>query len=213
MKRKVLLGFVLLLMVNCAAMADTFFTNAGAWAAAVNSTTSVNFEGLLVPGDFAYIGYGPGASTSVGAVQFSVGAAGVDNLLFVLGDGYYGFPVSTIAPQSTSAGTNDLLITLPGSYTALAFDFSSFVPLGPTTITLSDGASITLASGNAPNLIFFGATTTTGVSWVDISVPGYGLNVDGITYGSANAPEPGSLVLLGSGILGIASVVRRKFRL
>jgi hypothetical protein len=34
----------------------------------------------------------------------------------------------------------------------------------------------------------------------------------GVTTGGGTTPEPGTLVLFGSGLLGIAGVVRRKFR-
>lgn len=210
--RRLLCFMLLLFVAHGAAWADTFYSSSAAWNAAVTSTTNVNFEGIVPPNGFNYYGFGPGAGITVGGVQFSVGPAGTDNLLFVLGDGYYGFPVSTIAPQSESGTVNDLLITLPASVTALAFDYSGFVTSGGTTVALSDGVSVALPSYNAPTLQFFGVTSSSGITWVDITVGGLGLNLDGITYGTANpVPEPGSLALTGVGVLAVAGTIRRKF--
>ena len=41
---------------------------------------------------------------------------------------------------------------------------------------------------------------------------GYGL-VTGFSTGVSTTPEPGSLLLLGSGMLGVVSVLRRKLML
>lgn len=214
--RKLLYFLVLLLVVNCAAWADNFYTNPAAWAAAVNSTTSVNFEGIVPsPDPWVFYGYGPGSSTTVGGVQFSVGSAGYDNLLFLFADGQYGYPVATIGPQSTSGGVTDLLVTLPSSVTAISFGYSGLYP-PDTTLTLSDGATanLTVFSYPNPNFGFFGVTAPGGITWFDIQQSaGYGMNVDGISYGTANTtPEPASLPLLGTGVLAAAGVIRRKFR-
>lgn len=209
-----LIWMFLLCLATSGAWADTFYSNPAAWAAAVSGTTNVNFEAVTTPNNVDFVGFGPGAGVTVGGVSFAVGSAGLDNVLFLLGDGVYGFPVATIAAQSTSGTTNELLITLPNSVTALAFNYSGFFTSSSTTVVLSDGASVVLPSYDAPNLQFFGVIAPGGITSVDVTVGGLSLNIDGVTYGSGSAvPEPGSLALAGSAFLAATAALRRKLRL
>jgi hypothetical protein len=81
--------------------------------------------------------------------------------------------------------------------------------------------------GTNGNLIFSEALpiTTYGSSGVVVSLPGTGVHdlqiqgvadffvIDDLSYNAGGGvPEPASLALFGSGILGIASVVRRKMK-
>jgi len=203
---------------SLAAHADSFYNNSGAWTAALSaSPTTVNFEGIVTPLDSLFIGIGPGTNASVGGVNFAVGAAGTDNFFFVLGDGYYGYPVSTISLQpETLTDPGDLVVTLPSSVTALGFDFGNLDSAGTATITLSDGSVQTVTAPAATNFAFFGVTAPGGVDSVEISVPDtFGLQLADVSYGTAApttsaTPEPSSLLLLGSGLVGLAGMVRRK---
>ncbi len=56
-------------------------------------------------------------------------------------------------------------------------------------------------------------STSTLLEFTFRNDPGYWfLDNVGVTTGGGTTPEPGTLVLFGSGLLGIAGVVRRKFR-
>ncbi|HZL68343.1 MAG TPA: PEP-CTERM sorting domain-containing protein, partial [Candidatus Limnocylindrales bacterium] len=56
-------------------------------------------------------------------------------------------------------------------------------------------------------------STSTLLEFTFRNDPGYWfLDNVGVNTGGGTTPEPGTLVLFGSGLLGIAGVVRRKFR-
>ena len=68
--------------------------------------------------------------------------------------------------------------------------------------------------GNPEHFHFFGATNPGGISSIFIANGGGGIEVDHLQYGFQGTviPEPGSLLLLSSGLCGLAGVVRRKLR-
>ena len=198
------------------AHADTFYTSSAAWTAAVSGTpTTINFEGLTAPDTFIFIGTGPGTSLVQGGVTFAVGPSGTNNSFFVLGDDYFGYPQATISLEPTDfSAPADLLITLPSPTTAiaLAFDWSSLIIAGDATITLSDGTVLTEPSSILPSFQFLGVTAPGGINSVEITLPStFGLELSDFSYVSQSAiPEPSSFLLLGSGLVGLAGMVRRK---
>jgi hypothetical protein len=200
---------------SLAAHADSYYNSGAAWTAALSgSPTTVNFEGIAPDNSFVSYGVGPGSNTTVGGVNFAVGAAGTDNIFFILGDGYYSYPMSTISLQPfTFNDPADLLITLPSAVTALGFDFGNFSGDGTATITLSDGSVQTVTAPASWDLAFFGVTAPGGITSVEITVPNsYGLQLADLSYGTAATatPEPSSFLLLGSGVLALAGMMRRK---
>jgi hypothetical protein len=210
---------VLIGLGSLAARADNFYSNEAAWASALSSSpTTINFEGIAPNGGLEYYGVGPGSSTNVGGVNFAVGPAGTETVFFLFGDGCcYGYTMSAISMQTESFDyPEDLLITPSASVTALGFDFGTLGGGNTATITLSDGSVQTVTDVVAnPNFQFFGVTAPGGITSVDITVSGTaGLDLADFSYGTANGsspvPEPGTMLLLGSGLLGLAGVVRRK---
>jgi hypothetical protein len=211
--RKCSIVALAIMLSSCAARADTSYASESDWLAALSgSPTMIDFEGLgpLV------VGSGPGTNTFIGGLTFAIGPAGAGNQMTLDTAGTH-FPQASITVQPPSGTPADLLVTLDfGAATALGFDFSS-LSADVATITLSDG---TVFSDSLPasTLEFFGVTAPGGVDSVDITLaPGTsGVVMTDFSSGVAGqestsvTPEPSSFLLLGSGLLGIAGLLKRR---
>lgn len=119
-----------------------------------------------------------------------------------------GSPV--LSPNPPYAG--DFLMTFIGGATGVQFDSGFWDGLGTGTINVFDPSSVLLAS-----------LTNTGLGVDHFDLSGYGIigsvyfnsfadpagaDIDNLTYNSV--PEPSSLLLLGSGLFGLAGTLRRR---
>jgi hypothetical protein len=125
----------------------------------------------------------------------------------------YPFESSPSVAYSPGSGLIDVVWT-----TGLVSDISFYIdnPVGPTTFTelgpggIINSGPISLTTYGQSGIVV--ALTDIGVNELQISGPADFYVIDDLTYhtGGGTTPEPGTLVLFGSGLLGAVGVLRRK---
>ena len=154
---------------------------------------------------------------AVAMLSASLAARG-DTYTFTFGSALQGtgsFALDPIAGQSSytlSTGLRDLMATYGGANITFTDDF------GPTTVTVADGEATGLYSiGYGSNLsdgLEVGNALFQGTSFSsDFTTPAnhYDSDSSSITFQDTSVtPEPSSVALFGTGLLGIAGLVRER---
>lgn len=170
------------------------YSNRATWQAASNSLTTITFAGLGGSPD-AFYGF---AGLTVSGVTF----AGTSSYLYVRTFS----PTNFLYGPSFAPGDH-ITVTLPSGVTSLGWDFGNFYPPGGVTVQFSTGQTFT-ASGFSG---FIGFTSSSPITSFQISSPGFP-TVSNFSFGTSNqvVPEPSSMLLLVTGIFGVAAQLRRK---
>jgi len=160
------------------------------------------------PAPNAFIFFGNGnASVTYSNVTFVQQLALGDANLFNVGSLFSGDP-AVLSSQGETFGVANILVDLPNFTTFFGVDYGTFFG-SPVTFLASNGATATFGSTAAGYQTLDTVTYNgPGINWVLITSPDFVLNINNITY---NTPEPGTLVLLGSGLLALGGAARRKF--
>jgi len=199
------------LITSTSARADTVvFTNSAAFTAAATGLTTLDFEGIAPPLSVANFGSG----MTLQGVTFTGATSG---MISVVDSGFFA-PLFDFQSGAVLSGFAFIEATLPPGITAIGTDLMTTNPTGGSfDVVLSTGEVFTVSTAVRPDRGFFGVTTDVAISsirFTTVVTPIRGIPLlDNFSFGQAqpsNVPEPGTLVLLGSGIAGIAARLFRR---
>jgi hypothetical protein len=199
-KIAVLATLTLCLPLAAFASSSVDFSNVGGTLSGTNSGLSLSGSALVSVN--GYNGGGLITGNNLGSVTFSTGALTSGSLQ--MGGTFAAGGTFTITGNGTNGLPNGVIFT--GTFSQ---------PVTWSVLTLPNGTHNYVLTGVISGTI--NGTNTNGVT-VQLTVntgKGFFNGRAALSSGDTNVvvPEPGSLSLLGTGLLGLAGVVRRKLRL
>jgi len=165
---------------------------------------------FTAPCSTCYTNYSPTYTDAATGTTFTI-ASGTIN---VTGKDYYGpvydYPADFLIEATDAFGVDNVLtVKLPGVYTNFSVSMGSYSD-GTCMFTLSDGTTGPITPAGFGTVGTYSISSATGISWATLAIPaGDSFILTTLSF-TGSTPEPGSLALLGSGVLAVVGVFRRR---
>jgi PEP-CTERM motif len=209
----------------------TTYGDAASWQAATTAGyQTVTFEGLTAPGTDTYF-TGPTGVTVSGVEFIGVTSSGgssvqvIDTSAFPwYNDGSGDALLQDTDRANSSSPIPYINIVLPANITALGMNLFSTSPQALSYSITVDGIPYTVPTFNQPTLAFWGITSDTPLSSLQLALQGttynssshelidnfsFGTAVDGGSEDPSPTPEAGTYLLIGSGLIGLVAIRKR----
>jgi hypothetical protein len=205
-----ILALVAALAIAPAAMADPAVCSTSTWSNLPGDGTPISAATICTEGAFT-INFASGGVSSTGSVNFNSVLTTPTNL---------GFQVSASLPGPPPATPLDInlvyqvtgvsgLVTIDNSFTGVG-SITEYVCAANPDITSCNNTNALAVIFNNTGAEMTATFTSTGSFWID-------KDVEDNTFSEFNdsfdvTPEPSSLLMFGTGLLGLAGMLRHKFQ-
>src|SRR5579863_154027 len=175
-----------ILVLALSTEAQTVYTSQASFTAATSgiTITTIEFEGMA-PNGYLFEATG---GLSISGVTFRIDRTQSNGNLFGIGQNYYYAGDSVLSSQESTSTNNNLVVTLPGSTTAVGFEIADFHQAS-ISVVLSDGSSFSISPPAFPGFTFWGVVSTTPISSLRLTVPPTDIiNLDNFQFGPPGIP-------------------------